>query len=148
MTKFKALALAALVLTVFETSAWADGPRRHRRNHGYIFHHTARVIRVLPPGYRTLVVGSVVYYVHDGTYYVSSPEGYVVTPAPAVVEVKPEIPKEAQPIDSYEIQIPNANGSYTLVVLKKTDRGFLGPQGEFYPEHPTVEQLKQVYAKK
>jgi hypothetical protein len=51
-------------------------------------------------------------------------------------------------IDAYDIYIPNENGSYTLVTLKKVEKGFLGPQGEFYPEHPTVEQLKTLYGKK
>jgi hypothetical protein len=33
------------------------------------------------------------------------------------------------------------------VKLKKTDAGFIGPQGEFYPKHPTIEKLKILYGK-
>ncbi len=50
--------------------------------------------------------------------------------------------------DVYDIYIPNGNGSYTSVTLKKTEKGFLGPQGEFYADHPTVEQLRERYIKK
>jgi hypothetical protein len=49
--------------------------------------------------------------------------------------------------DTFEIHIPNGDGSFTLVTLKKTEKGFLGPQGEFYQDHPTVDQLKERYVK-
>ncbi|OGW79251.1 MAG: hypothetical protein A3G33_00175 [Omnitrophica bacterium RIFCSPLOWO2_12_FULL_44_17] len=56
--------------------------------------------------------------------------------------------KEKNNKDVFDIYIPNGNGSYTLVTLRKTEKGFLGPQGEFYSDHPTVEQLRERYAKK
>lgn len=111
------------------------------------------VVPVLPAGYRTVVIERRPYYVYDDVYYTTAPGGgYVVTDAPPanpvpVVEAAPAETKPA-PIDSYEIQIPNDNGSYTLVVIKKTEKGFVGPQGEIYREHPTVEQLRDMYAPK
>jgi hypothetical protein len=81
-----------------------------------------------------------------------------IPPAPAVQApapiAAPAVPAAPAPdlakaeIDSYEIHIPNDNGSFMLITLKKTDKGFIGPQGEFYSDHPTVEQLKQRYIKK
>jgi hypothetical protein len=50
--------------------------------------------------------------------------------------------------DSFDIHIPNGNGSFTLVTLQKTEKGFLGPQGEFYADHPTEDQLKARYCRK
>lgn len=50
--------------------------------------------------------------------------------------------------DIYDIFIPNGNGSFTSVSLRKTEKGFMGPQGEFYEDHPTIEQLKERYTKK
>jgi len=50
--------------------------------------------------------------------------------------------------DTFDIHIPNGDGSFTLVRLKKTEKGFLGPQGEFYPDHPSIDQLKERYVKK
>lgn len=44
------------------------------------------------------------------------------------------------------INIPNSNGSYTQVTLRKHRDGLLGPQGEYYPEDPSVEQLRILYA--
>ena len=88
----------------------------------------------------------------EDTYYAAAPSGYAVvtlpsaTPAPVTV-APPKIESKSE-IDSYEIHIPNDNGSYTLVILKKVEKGFVGPQGEYYPEHPTVEQLKALYGGK
>ncbi|MBU1863659.1 MAG: hypothetical protein KKH94_08365 [Candidatus Omnitrophica bacterium] len=45
------------------------------------------------------------------------------------------------------VNVPNANGSFTRIVLKKTKEGYLGPQGEFYLDYPTIHQLKAMYAK-
>jgi hypothetical protein len=80
-------------------------------------------------------------------------------PGPAVMAAPPMVPvasptiapsTSSQPApanDPMEINIPNGNGSYTSVTLTKTEKGFLGPQGEFYADHPTVDQLKERYAK-
>jgi hypothetical protein len=132
------------------------------------------MVPALPPGYTTVVVQRRPYYYYADTYYAQAPSGYVVAeppaapvsvtaPAPATT-VAPSAPavqpvpanavnqavkaEDKTDVDTFEIHIPNDNGSYTLVTLKKTEKGFLGPQGEFYPDHPTVEQLKARYAKK
>ena len=117
------------------------------------------VVPSLPPGYTTVMVRETPYYYYGDAYYVTAPNGYAVTTPPAVSTPAPAAPVAPQvnattkteykdAIDTYDIYIPNQNGSFTLVTLKKTEKGFLGPQGEFYPEHPTVEQLKALYGKK
>lgn len=65
--------------------------------------------------------------------------------APAVA---PSAPVAALASDPLEVSIPNGDGSYTSITLTKTDKGFMGPQGEFYADHPTEEQLKARYMKK
>jgi hypothetical protein len=47
--------------------------------------------------------------------------------------------------ETVTINIPNSNGSYTSVTLVKNNNGYTGPQGEYYPGRPTVEQLKALY---
>lgn len=47
--------------------------------------------------------------------------------------------------DALTINIPNADGGYTPVTLNRSKNGYTGPQGEFYPDHPTVEQLRILY---
>ena len=48
--------------------------------------------------------------------------------------------------DAVTINIPNSKGGYTPVVLTKAGTGYIGPQGEYYAENPTVAQLKTLYS--
>ena len=50
--------------------------------------------------------------------------------------------------DTVVINIPNANGSYTPVVLRRVGGIYVGPRGEQYLNLPTVDQLKPVYGLK
>lgn len=46
------------------------------------------------------------------------------------------------------LNIPNSDGAtYTQVVIREQPNGYVGPQGEFYPEFPKVAQLKAMYCK-
>ena len=47
--------------------------------------------------------------------------------------------------DTATINIPNVKGGFTPVRLVKHNNGYIGPQGEFYAGHPTVDQLKALY---
>lgn len=50
--------------------------------------------------------------------------------------------------ESYTVNVPHANGSgYVPVLLRKSGEGFLGPQGEYYPEFPKITQLQLMYAR-
>ena len=69
-------------------------------------------------------------------------------PAPgAVIANTPAAEPTGMPNDAFMINIPNAKGTYTPVTLRRSGTGFIGPQGEFYPEFPRVEQLKLMYGK-
>lgn len=81
-----------------------------RRNADYIVVRPSRGIRVrlLPVGYRTVVVGPRNYYYYYGTFYVkSSGDEYIVADAPegAVVDALP---------DGYEIRTIDGNEYYEL----------------------------------
>jgi len=49
--------------------------------------------------------------------------------------------------DSFTVNIPHAKGGYVAVILKRSGNGFVGPQGEYYPEFPKIEILKVMYGK-
>jgi hypothetical protein len=49
--------------------------------------------------------------------------------------------------DALTVNIPNTNGGFTTVKLTKVKDGYKGPQGEFYPNHPTVDELRVLYGK-
>lgn len=134
--------------------------------HGWFWFDTAitaltvgALIDSLPPRYTTVVYSGAPYYYADGYYYRPYPYGgYVVVQPPVMVQpvtVVPQVPAAPavqppveQPPDTVTINIPNSRGGYTQVTLKKAGNGYVGPQGEYYSEHPTVEQLKTLYGGK
>ncbi len=107
------------------------------------------IVSFLPNGYTTIVIGGIAYYHYDNIYYNRCPSGYVVVPAPVVVKTVHPATTQMQLLsgDTVVVNVPNFNGSFTPVTLTKHGTGYIGPQGEYYPEHPTVEQLKVLYGK-
>ncbi|MFA6320292.1 MAG: DUF6515 family protein [Candidatus Omnitrophota bacterium] len=119
------------------------------------------IVDSLPPRYNTVVVGGVPYYYYGNAYYRPCPGGYVVVPPPIATQpiivaseavqpvtvVTPVVAAQtqAQTAETVTINIPSSKGGYKAISLKKSGNGFIGPQGEYYYEHPTVEQLKTLY---
>ncbi len=97
------------------------------------------------------------YYIYNGSYYqpVAPPQNYIqpadtqveamgsITPSGTVTAVSPDAEDAAQ--DSFTVNIPNNNGGFTPVIIKKSGSGYTGPQGEFYPDFPKIAQLKAMY---
>lgn len=90
-------------------------------------------------------------YYYDGLYYDYTPGGYVVVTPPVgatVVTTPQPVVIGTQAIDDViTLNIPNDKGGYTAVAIKRSGNGFVGPQGEFYPEFPKVSVLKVIYGK-
>ncbi len=62
----------------------------------------------------------------------------------------PVVSKEPATTDDGTIHVQihknKKNGQGTVdVILKRRDKGYVGPQGEFYPEMPSPSQLAEVY---
>jgi hypothetical protein len=86
---------------------------------------------------------------------VETPE-IIVQPSTTVVATAPSYPTtEITPVqitatdtdNEITINIPNVAGGYTSVLMKRSGKGFVGPQGEYYPEFPRVSVLKVIYGK-
>ena len=108
------------------------------------------IVTVLPASHRTIIFGGISYYSYENVYYTDCPDGYVVVPAPANIVVAPaptETGTATPPGQSITINVPNSNGSFTPVKLVKYQGGYIGPQGEYYPSNPTVDQLRVLYGK-
>jgi len=109
------------------------------------------VVTELPVGHRVIVVGDRRYYYYDDVYYVAAPEGYIVVQEPVVstkvVAVKSVVTSTSSKAsgETAVVNVPNSNGSFTPVKMIKYNDGYIGPQGEYYPGHPTVAQLKVLY---
>ncbi len=146
---------------------YSDGIYYQRYGREYVIVHPpiGAVVRRIPYDYRPVIINGVTYYTDQGIYYVHTRSGYQVVPAPVVyVQAPPVIiptaPGQSAPLvsaghstpvtfnldDSYTLNIPNEKlGGYTEVTIKRSGKGFVGPQGEFYPEFPRVAQLKAMY---
>jgi hypothetical protein len=70
----------------------------------------------------------------------------IAPPVPAAEAAPPVPAAEAPKTDEIHVQVHKKSGPGTVdIVLKKRDNGYLGPQGEFYPEMPSPSQLTEVY---
>lgn len=47
----------------------------------------------------------------------------------------------------FPVNIPGPNGTYTTVMIRRYGAGFLGPQGEYYPEFPRMDILDAIYVR-
>lgn len=129
------------------------------------------MVETIPSGYKVVVINGKTYYYHNDMYFVRRGKKYAVVSDPVYQVV--ELPKEVQVIDvepavintnvspvakqnnqaavytknTFPVNIPNANGSYSQVKIVRAGNGFIGPQGEYYTEFPKVEQLKVMYGK-
>ena len=115
---------------------------------GYVIVGAPRgaVITALPERHKVIVYDNTDYYYYNSAYYVKELQGYtVVTPPPSVVSSN--APAVEAPEKTVVVTVPNPNGSYIPVTLQKYSDGYVGPNGEFYPDYPTIDQLKAMYAK-
>jgi hypothetical protein len=127
---------------------YTEGTYYRETPSGYVIVSAPRGARVtvLPERHKVIVYDKTDYYYYNSTYYVKQPEGYtVVTPPPSVVSTNP--PAVEAPEKTIVVTVPNPNGSYMPVTLQKYTDGYVGPNGEFYPDYPTIDQLKAMYAK-
>ncbi len=167
--KFRVVIVVFLMLTLFCSNAFAwgghGGGRYHYRGGRWYSHPDwfwfdvgvtaltiGAIVEALPPRYTTVVVAGAPYYYYDTVYYRPYYSGgYIVVPAPVVSPNVVSVPAVTQPQtvsgETVTINVPNSNGSYTPVTLVKHKDGYIGPQGEYYPGHPTVDQLKALYGK-
>jgi len=117
------------------------------------YYYPATAVVVASPNYQPVVVNGVTYFVNNGVYYLYTQNGYqaVATPvgasAPVIQAAVVTTPAVTNVDEAITINIPNAKGGYTAVILKKSGNGFTGPQGEFYSEFPKVSQLQTMYGK-
>ena len=116
-------------------------------------------VNSIPPDFQPVFINGRTYYTDNGVYYIlTHHHGYKVVVAP-VVYAQPQQVVVTQPApvtvvaapvtvnsqDSFPVNIPNNSGSYTSVVIRRSGNGYVGPQGEFYAQFPSVAQLKAMY---
>ena len=106
-------------------------------------------VSAIPPDFQAMVINGRTYYTSEGVYYVGTPRGYRVVSQPVIYEQPPAVvaAPAAPSQNEFTINVPNSGGSFTPVVIRRSGNGYTGPQGEFYPQFPSVSQLKAMYGK-
>jgi hypothetical protein len=75
-----------------------------------------------------------------------NPRRYIVVPAGMIEHPRTGVTQPASPEpDTIVINVPGSKGGFVPIRLLKTRDGYIGPQGELYPNRPTVEQLEALY---
>jgi len=87
------------------------------------------------------------YSSYGAPYYPPADAVLVSSPMDQPVVLSPQVITSSETPDVITVNIPNNEGGYTAVTLRKSGTGFIGPQGEFYPEFPKVSQLEVIYGK-
>jgi hypothetical protein len=108
-------------------------------------------VSAIPPDFQPVIINGRTYYTDNGVYYLlTRHRGYKVVVAP-VVYAQPVTTVVAAPAAAdqniFPINVPNNSGGYVTVVVKRSGNGYVGPQGEFYAQFPSVTQLKAMYVK-
>lgn len=131
----------------------------YRRGHHHhcdrvIFRHPRSVIITsIPYGCRKVRIDGRHYYKYNDTYYIEVAGGYRIVDNPERNSGYDrddndfEGPRTIGHGDSFTVNIPNSKGGYTAVSLKRSGSGYTGPQGEYYPDFPRVDQLRAMYEK-
>ena len=132
---------------------YVNGIFYQKRDRGYVVVAAPRgaVVSKIPHGHKVIVDNGKRYYPFKGVYWRRTPAGYIVVSNPTTIALgTPQTSSRKMSKyrgKSFVINIPNFDGSYTTVALTSSGRGFTGPQGEYYPEFPRVDQLKAMYGK-
>jgi len=89
------------------------------------------------------------YYVGPSDYATIKPDfidgPIVFQNLPTAPGTSPVLLSPPATVEEYNVNIPNVHGGFNTVVIKKDGEGFLGPDGEYYPEFPKVFQLQMKY---
>ena len=80
----------------------------------------------------------------NGPLVISDVTAPAITPVPTQLITQAPAPPATQG-DEFTVNIPNTHGGYNAVVIKRFGDGFIGPQGEYYPEFPKIFQLQMKY---
>ncbi len=90
----------------------------------------------LPAGYLSITINGVLYAVYQGVFYEQVSSGYQAVDISTLVFNGP-----------FSLGILNSGGVYIQIPMKAVGNGFIGPQGEFYPQFPPIRQLRAMYVR-
>ncbi len=103
-----------------------------------------KVVRVLPAGHKTIVVGASKYHYHNGVYYRRGPSGYVVAPAPVGATLANLPPGFAKVLVAGSPYIYSHGAFYRHGPGRRTYVVVAAPVGAIVPALPASHQVVYV----
>ena len=104
-------------------------------------------VSVIPADFQPALINGRTYYTDNGIYYVRTRRGYEVVAAPVIYRPTPVVVAQPASAVDFPVNVPNGRGGYVTVVLKRSGHGYVGPQGEYYPDFQRVGQLRDMYGR-
>jgi hypothetical protein len=93
----------------------------------------------------TFIYKGTPYFYYNGVYFMRVGNVFAATTPPFTGYSNPDAAyAQGQATDTVTCNVPAGEG-FVPVKLVKLDKGYVGPQGEFYPAEPTVDELKSIY---
>jgi len=139
------MVLCASLIISQSGQALAWDHRASHSDHSREGHHTSERAYFHPYYSVIPLIGGLTYLYCQSMAQRQRETTYVVVPAPTSTFVIADGDYDEAPADILEINIPNSNGTYTKVTLRRSGNSYIGPQGEYYRNRPTVKQLKALY---
>ncbi len=144
---------SSIITVIFGRSRYqyCDGVfyQRFKNDYVVVAPPIGAVVKSIPFDCQRILIDNNTYYVNNGIYYRYTRRGYEVVTPPSIPVVQTVNVDSTvfgfNPQDIITVNIPNVQGGYTAISLKRTEKGFIGPQGELYTEFPKIEQLKVIY---
>jgi len=105
------------------------------------------LVTTLPSEYVEITLKGVKYATAGGVYYTKVLGGYEVVEPPDGLEdvIIAKAPKTVNGDEAIIVSIRDDAGDYIEIPLTRFGKGFHGPQGEYYPAFPPIEQLREMY---
>ena len=127
---------------------YSDGQYYQRANEEFdsVPPPVGAVVGALPAEYVSVTIGGVEYATYNGVYYMNTAGGYEVADPPAGFEgVLIAAATDNPNAIVVSLPDPSTSGQFVDIPLTRSGDGFVGPQGEYYPEFPPIEQLREMY---
>ena len=128
-----------------------DHDSHHRSSSGYRRDWNQGYIFIGPPWLRdtTFIYEGTPYFYYDGIYFTRVGNVFAATTPSFTGYNNPgaaytgDLPCQ-EATDTITIDVPAGEG-HVPVKLVRHENGYVGPNGEFYPTEPTVDELKPIY---
>jgi hypothetical protein len=105
------------------------------RRVNYVTPSVGSLVDSLPEDHSSVIINGLTYAVYQDVFYLQTTSRY------QVIDPSTLAPNSG----SFTIDLINTDGQDTQIQMQAQYNGYIGPQGEFYPQFPSIQQLQAMY---